>query len=80
MIQELPVFEAWQNRANLKIYASLNPKTPCRLYKLPNQFMPDNTAIYEVVIANGQKVFRSGFQTIYARKLNWLEKLWRKLS
>lgn len=79
MIQELPVFEAWRDRKNLEIYASLNPKTPCRIEFLAAASTPD-ISLYEIYIS-GVKREESlfGFQTIYARKLNWLEKLWSKL-
>jgi len=77
MIEELPVFEAWRDRRNLEIFASLNPKTPCKIWLLDHD-MPPETANYHLKTTELKIV--SGWQTVYARKLNWLDKLRSKLS
>lgn len=81
MIEELPVFEAWRDRKNLEIFASLNPKTPCRI-ELLAMASADDYSLYEIFYLDGRKADRSvpGWKTVYARKLNWIDKLRSKLS
>lgn len=80
MIQELPVFEAWRDRKNLKIYASLAPKIPITLEKATDQAMSDADAVYLGTDKTGKEFWLSGWSKVYTRKLNWIEKLRRKLS
>lgn len=80
MIREMPMFEAWQKRDELKIFVSLSPLQPCRIELLATAASLD-ASLFEIY-ANGKKVDRSsfGWEPIYARPLNFFEKLWRKLK
>lgn len=80
MIREMAVFEAWQKRNELKVFVSLSPLQPCRIELLAEATSLD-ASLFEIY-ANGKKADRSsfGWESIYARPLNFFEKLWRKLK